>query len=159
MIGGGHIGKEPEAEPLSSQTETTIDTDPVTISVPLAEAYRTLSWVCGLVIRQALLMTHQYSPDSTRARSLRQAANKLAYRICNTIQKRLNEPARPLCKAFDLSALFFFVRRWFVDVHNVVAVQWCDDRETKLRGTYLFLDWNVAMYYSFLVLDWLEPRA
>jgi hypothetical protein len=100
------------------------------------------SWVCLLLIRQALLCLPEHTNEHTIPRDLLADTDATADLLCASVPYLAKTAGGVLNKAVSVRAPLHFAGEWFEQTsRNEVKLQWCREREAEMQMQLPFLQW------------------
>lgn len=91
---------------------------------------------------------------TTRKASL-DKANTYAKLLCESVPHLMDQAGAPLSRALAVRAPLYFAIRWYSRMGNAEQVEQCRAREESVKASAPHLDWDIALFWSFLSVRWL----
>ena len=108
----------------------------------LSATCHAFTWICLLLLRQALLCLPEHTDEYTVLRDISADTDATADLLCASVPYLAKTAGGVLNKAVSVRALLHFAGEWFEQTNkNEVKLQWCREREAETQTQLPFLQW------------------
>jgi hypothetical protein len=155
------IALQPSRKPLASAL-TDMETAPKPCAALCFEdnLVAALVWCLLLLLHESVYDLTRLLPDEIRIISVTEVVtldkvNTYAVLLYQSVHRLCQQAGAPLSKALAVSAPLHFVKRWCSRVCDTKQFERCIALEIHLRESAPYLDLDVALFWSFLAINWL----